>query len=151
MSTFATPSTIFGTYSQAWHTRNRQALPQINKTQLRSFLGLCNVYRRFIEDLTGMEHAVNKLLKSHTWWLKARRKAKWCLKSPDQQGVFTPRPWSTDVRPSVFYWLGHMMYIILNKWGWGMESDRFLVKIFFVGRTKLCRIRTRMSHSCVGT
>jgi len=44
----------------------RQAEPPKNKTQLRSFLGLCNVYRRFIDDFTGLAHPLNKLLKKGT-------------------------------------------------------------------------------------
>lgn len=40
-----------------------QAQPPTNKTQLRSFLGLCNVYRRFIDDFAKLAHPLNKLLK----------------------------------------------------------------------------------------
>lgn len=33
------------------------------QTQLRSFFGLCNVYRRYIKDLTHVAHPLNKLLR----------------------------------------------------------------------------------------
>ena len=41
----------------------RQAKPPSTKTQLRSFLGLCNVYRRFIENFAKRTSALNQLLK----------------------------------------------------------------------------------------
>ena len=52
----------------------KHASPPSNKTQLRSFLGLCNVYRRFIEDFTGLANPLNKLLKkaspSSSLWMR---------------------------------------------------------------------------------
>ena len=44
----------------------RQAKPPTTKTQLRSFLGLCNVYRRFIEKYAMIAHPLNSLLKKGT-------------------------------------------------------------------------------------
>ena len=37
-----------------------RALPPKNKTQVRSFLGMCNVYRRFIRDFTRIAHPLNQ-------------------------------------------------------------------------------------------
>ena len=37
-----------------------KALPPKNKTQVRSFLGMCNVYRRFIRDFTRIAHPLNQ-------------------------------------------------------------------------------------------
>ena len=39
------------------------AKPPTTRTELRSFLGLCNVYKRFIQDFTHLEHPLNRLLK----------------------------------------------------------------------------------------
>ena len=45
------------------HTASlRDAKPPTTKTELRSFLGLFNVYRRFVKDFTGLAHPLNKLL-----------------------------------------------------------------------------------------
>lgn len=44
----------------------RNVKPPKNTTQLRSVLVLCNAYWQFIEDLTGIGHALNKLLKKGT-------------------------------------------------------------------------------------
>ena len=41
----------------------RQAVPPTNKSELRSFLGLCNVYRRFIPGITNIAQPLNNLLK----------------------------------------------------------------------------------------
>ena len=41
----------------------RNAKPPTAKTELRSFLGLCNVYRRFIQNFTELAHPLNRLLK----------------------------------------------------------------------------------------
>ena len=41
----------------------RQAKPPTNKTKVRSFLGLCNVYRRFIDNFTSRANPLNQLLK----------------------------------------------------------------------------------------
>ena len=41
----------------------RDARPPTTKTQLRSFLGLVNVYRRFIEDFAKVSGPLNELLK----------------------------------------------------------------------------------------
>ena len=41
----------------------RDAKPPTTRTELRSFLGLCNVYRRFIRDFTHLAHPLNRLLK----------------------------------------------------------------------------------------
>ena len=41
----------------------REAKPPTTKTELRSFLGLCNVYRRFIKDFSTTAHPLNELLK----------------------------------------------------------------------------------------
>ena len=40
----------------------REAKPPTNKSELRSFLGLTNVYRRFIRDYNAIAHALNQLL-----------------------------------------------------------------------------------------
>ena len=46
------------------HTKSlRDAKPSTNRTGLRSFLGLCNVYRRFIENFTKIAGPLNKLLR----------------------------------------------------------------------------------------
>lgn len=39
------------------------AQPPTKKTQPRSVLGLCNVYRRFINIFTCLPHPLNKILK----------------------------------------------------------------------------------------
>lgn len=39
--------------------------PPQTKTQLRSFLGLCNVYRRFTKDFASIEEPLNKQLKKY--------------------------------------------------------------------------------------
>ncbi len=44
----------------------KEALPPTSKTELRSFLGLCNVYRRFIKDFTKTAHPLNQLLKKNS-------------------------------------------------------------------------------------
>ena len=41
----------------------RDAKPPTSKTELISFLGLCNVYRRFIENFAKHAHPLNQLLK----------------------------------------------------------------------------------------
>ena len=41
----------------------RDAKPPSSKTELRSFLGMCNVYRRFIAEFTNWARPLNKLLK----------------------------------------------------------------------------------------
>ena len=41
----------------------RDAKPPTTKTEVRSFLGLCNVYRRFIKDFAKKAHPLNELLK----------------------------------------------------------------------------------------
>ena len=41
----------------------RDAKPPTTKTELRSFLGLCNVYRRFIKNFSMTAHPLNELLK----------------------------------------------------------------------------------------
>ena len=41
----------------------RDAKPPSSKTELRSFLGMCNVYRRFISEFTNWARPLNKLLK----------------------------------------------------------------------------------------
>ena len=41
----------------------REAKPSTNKTELRSFLGFCNVYRRFVEIFTKVTAPLNNLLK----------------------------------------------------------------------------------------
>ena len=38
-----------------------QALPPRNQTELQSFLGVCNVYRRFIKDYAHIAKPLNKL------------------------------------------------------------------------------------------
>ena len=40
-----------------------KALPPKNKTQVRSFLGMCNVYRRFIRDFTRIAHPLNQKIR----------------------------------------------------------------------------------------
>ena len=40
-----------------------QAKPPTNKTQVRSFLGLCNVYWQFIDKFTSRANPLNQLLK----------------------------------------------------------------------------------------
>ena len=37
-----------------------KALPPRNKTQVRAFLGMCNVYRRFVNGFTRIAHPLNK-------------------------------------------------------------------------------------------
>ena len=41
----------------------RDARPPTTKTEIRSFLGLCNVYRRFIQNFARKAHQLNDLLK----------------------------------------------------------------------------------------
>ncbi len=41
----------------------QEALPPRNKTELRSFLGMCNVYRRFVHNYAKIVHPLNVLLK----------------------------------------------------------------------------------------
>ena len=40
----------------------REANPLTTKTEIRSFLGLCNVYRRFVENFTELAQPLNRLL-----------------------------------------------------------------------------------------
>lgn len=44
----------------------RQAQPPTDKMQRRSFLGLYNVYGRFIDNFMGTAHLLNKFLKKGT-------------------------------------------------------------------------------------
>ena len=44
----------------------RKAAPPTSKTELRSFLGLCNVYRRFIPNFTDIASPLNALLKKNS-------------------------------------------------------------------------------------
>ena len=47
-----------------------KALPPKNKTQVRSFLGMCNVYRRFIRDFTRIARPLNQKVRKdapQTW------------------------------------------------------------------------------------
>lgn len=47
------------------HTKPlRDEKPQTNRSAVRSFWGLCNIYRRFIEKFTGIDHPPNKLLRN---------------------------------------------------------------------------------------
>lgn len=72
MLLFPTPIGIYGTYGQAWPAINTQNQFHIvtsipiskEQAQLSSFLGLCNVYRRFIGYFTGTAHPINKLLEN---------------------------------------------------------------------------------------
>ena len=49
------------------HTASlREALPPTNKSELRSFLGLCNVYRRFVENFSTKAGPLNELLRKNT-------------------------------------------------------------------------------------
>lgn len=43
----------------------RNALPPRNKSELRCFLGLCNVYRRFIKNFSQIAGPLNELLKKN--------------------------------------------------------------------------------------
>ena len=63
----------------------RNAKPPTSKTELRSFLGLCNVYRRCIQDFTKMAHQLNRLLKkgepdSSNWTMNKRNHSRSSLK-----------------------------------------------------------------------
>lgn len=40
----------------------REALPPKNKSELRSFLGLCNVYRRFVRNFSKVAGPLNELI-----------------------------------------------------------------------------------------
>ena len=44
----------------------KESLPPTSKTELRSFLGLCNVYRRFISDFTKKAYQLNQLLRKNS-------------------------------------------------------------------------------------
>ena len=44
----------------------RDAQPPTNKSQIRSFLGLCNVYRRFIKNFAVLAFPLNQLLRKNT-------------------------------------------------------------------------------------
>lgn len=49
------------------HTASlKQAKPPTTKSELRSFLGLCNIYQRFILDFTGISHPLNQFLHKGT-------------------------------------------------------------------------------------
>lgn len=49
------------------HTASlREALPPTNKSELRSFLGLCNVYRRFVENFAHKAGCLHTLLQKHS-------------------------------------------------------------------------------------
>lgn len=41
----------------------RDAQSSTNETQPRSFIGLCNIHRRYIKDPTGLANMLNKVLK----------------------------------------------------------------------------------------
>lgn len=44
----------------------RKTDQQTKKTQICLLIGLCNVYRRLIEDFTGMAHPLEMFLKKGT-------------------------------------------------------------------------------------
>ena len=49
------------------HTASlKEALPPKNKSELRSFLGLCNVYRRFVHRFSHVSGPLNELLKKNS-------------------------------------------------------------------------------------
>ena len=44
----------------------KEAKPPTTKSELRSFLGLCNVYKRFIENFAVLAHPLNQLLRKNS-------------------------------------------------------------------------------------
>lgn len=140
-------------------TKNVNSLRKVqlsnNKTQLRSLLGLCNVYGRFLEDFTGMVHHVNNLLKKggnhQIGWGTTRR-----LPRINRSRVFITSPCIMECKPSVFSLLArnrlqYWVCLITNLSRPGTKNDCIIVKVRSGDRRELFSIPTRMPGCCVGT
>lgn len=76
-----------------------------NKEKLRSVLRFCKVYRRFIDDSTGLAHPLKTCEESSTRFLQVQRWTDEVFRQPNWQDLITSIPGITRIQAPIISFL----------------------------------------------